>query len=199
MDSHEMDQRLVISCIQLAPLRLERCWTRPTSADMGSPHVSPPRALECPFSGLSLTMAPSCPMLPLGLEFTSSPRYFCYPELQSHPEFLTFPLPPKAVTWVCLSSGKGLMLPWPPSGIHEKLGRPWGGPAVPQTQNHLGMGMSMVVILIALIQVGRLAHHEQYHALGWLLDYAKGESWLSKTCTYCSLFCDCECFKPLLP
>lgn len=36
---------------------------------MGSPRVSPPRAPECPFSGLSLAM--SCPTLPLGLRFLS--------------------------------------------------------------------------------------------------------------------------------
>lgn len=62
---------------------------------MGSPRVSPPRAPECPLSGLSLTTAMSCPRLPLGLEFRSSPGRFCYPELRSHPEVPHLPSAPK--------------------------------------------------------------------------------------------------------
>lgn len=114
---------------QPAPPRQERCWTRLTSANMGSPHVSPPRAPECPFSGLSLTKATSCPW------DWSSYALLATSVTQScgHTQgFLTFPLPPKGNGSGVPAFRKGSKLPWSPSGHPREAGKGCGGPAVPR-------------------------------------------------------------------
>lgn len=86
------------------------------------PTVSPtPRAPECPFSGLSVTMPMSCPTLALGLTFGSSvtpPYPQSWGQTQGYPKTLPSPTP-RAATCVC-----------PPSGKRPQLGLPKGQPGM---------------------------------------------------------------------
>lgn len=91
--------------------------------------VPPPRAPECPFSGLSLTTPRSCPTLALGLAFGSSVTPSPSPELGPGPGVPQIPPIPhlQGQRRVCPPSGKRpqLGLPW---GNQEWLGGPPGAP-----------------------------------------------------------------------
>lgn len=97
---------------------------------MGSPHVSPPRAPECPFSGLSLTKAMSCPWD--GVLKLSS--LLLLPRAEAIPRGFSPSLcpPPKGNGSGVPAFRKGPKLPWSPSGHPREAREGCGGPAVPR-------------------------------------------------------------------
>lgn len=74
----------------------------------------PTRAPECPFSGLSLTMATACPMLPLG--FMSSPGSLMLPCAVATLRGPYLPLPPRT----------GCVCAYPQERSQSCLGLPLG-------------------------------------------------------------------------
>lgn len=95
--------------------------------------LPPPRAPECPFSGLSLTMPMSCPTLALGLAFRSSvtpPYPQSWVQTQEYPKSL--PSPTSKGSDLCVPTFRKTAPAWPPLGQSGMAGEgPLGAPPAP--------------------------------------------------------------------